>query len=236
MSNALGTQLDMWAPQMPALRKKFRVLRYDARGHGQSGVPPGPYHMAQLGHDVIALMDHLGIARAHFCGLSMGGVVGMWLGINKAARIDRLVLCGSAARIGTPETWNVRIALVNSEGMAAVVSATIERWFTAGYRQRAHKEVDLIRQMLLQMHTVGYAACCAALRDIDQREGVFAIRAPTLVIAGTHDASIPPADARLLADRIAHARYLELDAAHLSNWEAADEFTDALIGFLEQHA
>jgi 3-oxoadipate enol-lactonase len=234
LSNSLGTQFDMWAPQMPALRKQFRVLRYDTRGHGQSGVPPGPYTIAQLGEDVTALMDHLQIARAHFCGLSMGGMIGIWLGANRPARIDRLVLANTAPRIGPPELWSTRIDKVNREGMAAIVPAVIDRWFTADYQQNARKEVDLLRQMLLQTHTVGYAACCAALRDMDLREALFAIRAPTLVIAGTHDQSTPPEHGRLAADRIAGARYVELDAAHLSNWETADPFTDNLIGFLKE--
>jgi 3-oxoadipate enol-lactonase len=236
LSNLLGTQLDMWAPQMPALRKQFHVLRYDTRGHGQSGVPPGPYSIAQFGEDVIALMDHLKIARAHFCGLSMGGMTGIWLGANRPARIERLVLASTAARIGPPELWSTRIDKINREGMAAIVPGVIERWFTAPYRQSAHKEVDLLRQMLLQTHTVGYAACCAAIRDMDLREALFAIRARTLVIAGTHDQATPPVDAKLAADRIAGARYTELDAAHLSNWEKADEFTDTLTGFLKESA
>ncbi|RJG06689.1 3-oxoadipate enol-lactonase [Noviherbaspirillum cavernae] len=236
LSNSLGTQLDMWAPQMPALRKRFRVLRYDTRGHGQSSVPPGPYTIAKLGDDVIALMDHLQIDRAHFCGLSMGGMIGMWLGANRAARINRLVLCNTAALIGPPELWNTRIAKVNSEGMGAIVPAVIDRWFTPEFQKSAHNEVDLVRKMLLHTHTVGYAANCAAVRDMDLRESLFAVRAPTLVIAGAYDAATPPQDSRLVADRIAHARYVSLEAAHLSNWEVADEFTDTLVGFLTEGA
>ena len=121
LSNSLGTTLDMWTPQMPALLQHFRVLRHDARGHGRSDVTPGPYTIGQLGEDVLALMDHLGIARAHFCGLSMGGMIGMWLGTHHAHRLDRLVLCNTAAKIGTPDTWNPRIAKVEAEGMASIV-------------------------------------------------------------------------------------------------------------------
>lgn len=232
LSNSLGTQLDMWAPQMPALLKHFRVLRYDTRGHGKSSVPAGPYSIAQLGDDVIALMDHLKIDRAHFCGLSMGGMIGMWLGANRQPRIDRLVLCNTAAKIGTPELWNARIAKVDSEGMAAITSAVIDRWFTAGFVQRAAKEIEVVRRMLLDTPPAGYTANCAAVRDMDQREGLGGITAPTLVIGGTHDLATPPQDSKLVADRVKGGRYVELDAAHLSNWERPDEFTDHLVGFL----
>jgi 3-oxoadipate enol-lactonase len=232
LSNSLGTELGMWAPQMPALLKHFRVLRYDTRGHGQSSVPAGPYTIAQLGGDVIALMDHLKIERAHFCGLSMGGMIGMWLGANEPTRIDRLVLCNTAALIGPAEIWNARIAKVNSEGMAPIVPAVLDRWFTAGFQQRALKEIGEVRQMLLDTPAAGYTANCAAVRDMDQREGLGGIKAPTLVIGGTHDLATPPKDSKLVAERIPGARYVELDAAHLSNWEKPDEFTGHLVDFL----
>jgi 3-oxoadipate enol-lactonase len=236
LSNSLGTNLDMWAPQMPALLKHFRVLRYDTRGHGQSSVPAGPYSMAQLGADVIALMDHLKIDRAHFCGLSMGGMIGMWLGANQPARFDGLVLANTAAKIGAPELWNARIDKVNSEGMASITSAVIDRWFTPGFVQRAPKEVAVVRQMLLDTPAAGYTANCAAVRDMDQREGLGGITVPTLVIGGTQDLATPPQDSRLVAERIPGARYVELDAAHLSNWEVTDAFTDNLVGFLTKGA
>jgi 3-oxoadipate enol-lactonase len=232
LSNSLGTTLDMWAPQMPALLQHFRVLRHDARGHGRSDVTPGPYTIGQLGADVLALMDHLGVARAHFCGLSMGGMIGMWLGTHHAHRLDRLVLCNTAAKIGTPETWNPRIAKVEAEGMASIVDIVLDRWFTAGYRERAPEQVSIVRGMLLATAPAGYSANCAAVRDMDQRADIAAIAVPTLVIAGTHDGSTPAADGRAVADAIPGARYVELDAAHLSNWEQSEQFTQALLGFL----
>ena len=232
LSNSLGTDLGMWAPQMPALLRHFRVLRHDARGHGQSDVPPGPYSVDQLGADVLALMDHLNIERAHFCGLSMGGMIGMWLGIHHAGRLDRLVLCNTAAKIGTPDTWNPRIAKVEAEGMASVVEIVLERWFTPGFRQRAPEQVAVVREMLLQTAPAGYNANCAAVRDMDQRAEVASISVPTLVIAGTHDGSTPSADGKAAADAIPGARYVELDAAHLSNWEQSERFTQALSDFL----
>lgn len=232
LSNSLGTTLDMWQPQMPALLQHFRVLRHDARGHGRSDVTPGPYTIPQLGADVLALMDHLKIDRAHFCGLSMGGMIGMWLGTHHAGRIDRLVLCNTAAKIGTPDTWNPRIAKVEAEGMASIVDIVLDRWFTAGYRQRAPERVTIVRDMLEATAPAGYSANCAAVRDMDQRADIASISVPTLVIAGTHDGSTPAADGRAVADAIPGARYVELDAAHLSNWEQSEQFTQALLGFL----
>ncbi|MFC7514899.1 3-oxoadipate enol-lactonase [Herbaspirillum sp. GCM10030257] len=236
LSNSLGTHLEMWAPQMAALRSRFRVLRYDTRGHGMSAVPEGPYSVEQLGRDVVALMDELGIARAHFCGLSMGGMTGMWLGVHAAERIDRLVLCNTSALIGPAEVWNTRIAKVNSEGMDAIVPAVIDRWFTPAYQQRAPQEVAQVRDMLLQTPADGYTANCAAVRDMDQRADIAGIKAPTLVIAGTHDLATPAKDGKAVADSIPGARYVELDAAHLSNWEQAERFTATLVDFLTQGA
>ena len=232
LSNSLGTTLDMWAPQMPKLLQHYRVLRHDARGHGRSTVTPGPYTIPQLGGDVLALMDQLGIARAHFCGLSMGGMIGMWLGTHHAGRLNRLVLCNTAAKIGTPDTWNPRIAKVDAEGMAPIVDLVLERWFTPGFRQRAPQQVAVVRDMLQATAPAGYSANCAAVRDMDQRAEVASIAVPTLVIAGAHDGSTPAADGRAVADAIPGARYVELDAAHLSNWEQSEQFTDALLGFL----
>ncbi|MET0961459.1 MAG: 3-oxoadipate enol-lactonase [Noviherbaspirillum sp.] len=232
LSNSLGTDLGMWAPQMPALLQRFRVLRHDARGHGQSDIPPGPYSVEQLGGDVLALMDHLKIERAHFCGLSMGGMIGMWLGTHHAGRLNRLVLCNTAAKIGTPDTWNSRIAKVEAEGMASVVDIVLERWFTPGFRQRAPEQVGVVREMLLRTAPAGYNASCAAVRDMDQRTDIASIGVPTLVIAGTHDGSTPAADGKAVADAIPGASYVELDAAHLSNWEQSGRFTEALCDFL----
>jgi 3-oxoadipate enol-lactonase len=236
LSNSLGTRLEMWEPQMTALRERFRVLRYDARGHGESSVPPGPYTVPELARDVIELMDHLGIERAHHCGLSMGGMIAMWLGSERPARISRLVLANTAARIGTAELWNARIDKVNREGMTPIAPAVIDRWFTPGFQERAPEKVNAVRQMLLDTPPAGYTASCAAVRDMDQRSRLATITAPTLVIAGTHDLSTPPQDSELVADRIAGARYVELDAAHLSNWEMPDLFTTHLVGFLTEGA
>lgn len=232
LSNSLGTTLDMWLPQMAALTEHFRVLRYDTRGHGQSEVTPGPYTIAQLGGDVVALLDHLNVTRAHFCGLSMGGMTGMWLGIHAPDRINRLVLCNTSAAIGVPEMWNARIAQVRQGGMASVIPAVLERWFTADFLANAPTQVERVRTMLANSSVEGYAANCAAVRDMDQRADLGRILAQTLVIGGKHDKSTPPEHGELIAKSIPGARYVELNAAHLSNWEAAQAFTQQVQHFL----
>jgi 3-oxoadipate enol-lactonase len=232
LSNSLGTSLSMWDPQMPALQQRFRVLRYDTRGHGRSGLSPAPYQVDRLGRDVIALLDALDIPQAMFCGLSMGGMTGMWLGVHAPQRFSKLVLCNTAAKIGTPEVWNTRIATVESNGMAAIVSGVIQRWFTDGFVAAQPATVETISAMLLATAPKGYCDACGAVRDMDQRDSIAAIRAPTLVIAGTHDLATPAADGRLAAGRIPGAQYVEFPAAHLSNIEVAADFTKELTGFL----
>ncbi|MGH9712982.1 MAG: 3-oxoadipate enol-lactonase [Candidatus Acidiferrales bacterium] len=233
LSNSLGTNFSMWDAQASALAPRFRVLRYDTRGHGQSSVTAGPYSITQLGRDVVHLLDALEIERAHFCGLSMGGMIGMWLGVYAARRLDRLVLSNTAAKIGTPEIWNARIDVVRQRGMAAIAEAIIQRWFTPEFIARAPDQIERTRQMILSTPPEGYAANCAAIRDMDQRETISRIAAPTLVIAGSRDTGTTPADARYITDRIPGAKCVELDAAHLSNIEAAKMFTATLLQFLE---
>ena len=234
LSNSLGTNLSMWDPQIPALAARFRVLRYDTRGHGESAVTAGPYSITQLGRDVVGLLDGLGIERAHFCGLSMGGVIGMWLGVYAAERINRLVLCNTAAKIGTTEGWNTRIEMVRTKGMGAVAETQAQRWFTPAFTAKSQDVVASMRQMIANTSPDGYAANCGAIRDMDQRETISRIRARTLVIGGSHDPVIPAADVRYLADTIPDAKLVELDASHLSNVEAADAFTNALLKFLTE--
>ena len=232
LSNSLGTSVAMWEPQMPALTRRFRVLRYDSRGHGATAVTPGPYSIPQLARDVIGLLDALAIPRAHFCGLSMGGMVGMWLGANAPERIDRLVLCNTSAKIGSPEMWNARIDRVRSDGVASIADAVLERWFTPAFRQREPTSLARMRAMLIATPAEGYCAACAAVRDMDQWNALPTIRCPTLVITGAHDVATPAADGRRIAQSIPGATYVELDAAHISNVEAGAEFTSAVSVFL----
>ncbi len=232
LSNSLGTSLDMWEPQMSTLASRFRVVRYDGRGHGQSEVTPAPYAIDQLAQDALALLDMLAIPHAHFCGLSMGGMVGMWIGINAPARIDRLVLANTAAKIGTAEMWDTRIDAVRKGGTASIASAVFARWFTPSLLEQPTPVIAQLRTTFERTPAEGYVASCAAIRDADLRHGLPRIHAPTLVIAGTDDLATPADDGRFAADHIVKARYVELPAAHLSNIQAAPAFTQALVQFL----
>jgi 3-oxoadipate enol-lactonase len=236
LSSSLGTDHRLWDPQLPALAERFRVLRYDMRGHGRSAVPPGPWDVATLGRDVLGLLDHLGVGEVSFCGLSLGGMIGMWLAVNAPERIRRLVLANTAAWLGPPEAWGARVAAVEKGGTAAIAEDVLGRWFTAAFRTARPEAVEHTRAMLLATPAAGYAAACAAIRDMDQRADVARIRAPALVVAGASDVATPPAAGRFLAGRIPGTRYVELAAAHLSNVEAAEPFTRAVLGFLAEEA
>ena len=234
LSNSLGTNLSMWDPQANVLCEKFRVLRYDTRGHGLSSVTPGPYTTEQLGRDVVALLDALKIESVYFCGLSMGGMIGIWLGVNAANRIKGLALCNTAAKIWTADGWNARIKDVKERGMAAIATTVVLRWFSENFVKKSPEVVEAMRQMLLQAPPEGYAGCCAAIRDTDQRGDLARVKARTLVIAGALDPVIPLADTKFVAAGISGASYIELQAAHLSNIEAAPQFTEALVKFLSE--
>ncbi len=237
LSNSLGTDLGMWDTQIPALAQSFRVVRYDTRGHGASLVTAGPYSIAQLGADVLALLDALNIEKAAFCGLSMGGLIGQWLGINAPERFTHLVLCNTAAKIGNAEGWNSRIETVNAGGQQAMRDlrdASIARWFTPEFAAAQPQEADRVVSMLASTSPAGYTANCAAVRDGDFREQLGAIQAKTLIVCGTEDAVTTPADGRFMQERIRGAEQVEFHAAHLSNVEAGDAFTQALLGFLQR--
>ncbi len=232
LSNSLGTDFGMWNPQMALWTQHFRVLRYDTRGHGKSALPPGPCTIADLADDALALLDYLGIARVNFCGLSLGGMTGMQFAVRHPQRLERLALCNTSPYMGPPSNWDVRIAAVNSGGMHAVTDGVLGRWFTPRHRQHQQEDVAQVRQMLLETSVSGYAACCAAIRDMDQRESIKQIARPTLVIAGSTDPATPPADGKLIAGSIAGAKYVELEAAHLSNRERVEEFGTAVRDFM----
>jgi 3-oxoadipate enol-lactonase len=231
-SNSLGANYSMWDPQAREFHKKFRLLRYDTRGHGQSSATPGPYSIEQLAKDVVSLLDELDLARVHFCGLSMGGMIGMWLAVSAPERLNKLVLCNTGAKIGTLDAWNARIEAVRKNGMKSIAPAVVERWFTPAFRQKSPALISNTHKMIEEANADGYAACCAAIRDCDYREQVAAIRTPTLVISGAHDPATPPADGRFLAQQIPGAHYAELNAAHLSNIEDQDRFNQELAVFL----
>lgn len=234
LSNSLGTRLEMWDDQMPVFSSRYRVVRYDKRGHGESELKVGPTGFARLTRDAVELLDHLGIARADWCGLSMGGMSGMWAGTHHGDRFGKLVLCNTAPSMPTADMWNQRIATVKADGLRPLIPSIVDRWFTKRFQEAAPQAVARIVAMLETTPPEGYAACSAAIRDMDQREAIRTIANPVLVVAGTHDGSTPPARGREIAARIPGARFVELDAAHLSNIEQTEAFNAAVFDFLTQ--
>jgi 3-oxoadipate enol-lactonase len=232
LSNSLGSDMSMWSPQLVELSKRFRVLRYDTRGHGRSDAPPGPYTIEQLTQDVIGLLDHLEIERAHFAGVSMGGLTGIALGARFANRFERLVLCNTAAKIGSPEVWEPRAARARNEGMLALADAVLPRWFTAQFIERNPLVLAQVRDVFVHTDKDGYASNCDAINAADLRDEARTIKARTLVISGTHDLAATPAQGRELAASVPGARYVEFDASHISNVELADQFTQTVTDFL----
>jgi 3-oxoadipate enol-lactonase len=237
LSNSLASNLNMWAAQVPALLAAgFRVLRYDARGHGHSQVPAGPYTMEMLAADALGLMDALQLEKVHFCGLSMGGMTGQMLATHHSARLNSLVLCATAAYMGPPELWAGRIKLVEESGMAAVAGPTIDRWFTARNQRALPAAVAEVRAGILATPAAGYAACAAAIRDMDQRETIHAIRVPTLVMVGALDPGTTVEAARLMHARIPGAELLIIpESQHFFNVEMPQQFNAGLLDFLARH-
>ncbi len=233
LSNSLGTNLSLWEPQLPVFAQDFRVLRYDSRGHGQTSATPGEYSVELLARDILQLLDALQLDRVHFCGLSIGGMTGMWLAANAQDRLQKLVVCNTAPKIGNPEAWNARIKTVRERGTKSVSESVVERWFTPDFRATNPAVVAKTKSMIDSTSTDGYAGSCAAVRDFDFWPGVATICAPTLVIAGAHDSAVPPADAQKLAREIPGACYAELSAAHISNIEDAARFTAEVAAFLK---
>jgi 3-oxoadipate enol-lactonase len=236
LSNSLGTRLEMWDPQMQALTRRYRVLRYDSRGHGRSDAPDGPYTIEMLADDAVGLLDALEIERVHFCGLSMGGMVGQVLGARHGDRLVTLALCSTACRLPPRELWDERIRLASASGMAAIADAVVERWFTEAYRREPTVQLERMKRMILETPAHGYAACCAAIRDMDLRDLIPAIRVPTLVIVGEDDPATPPQKAEEILRLIPGAQ-LEVfpDAAHLLNIEQDVVFEAALTSLLDRH-
>lgn len=237
LCNSLGTNLAMWDAQADALAGDFFVVRHDSRGHGQSGSGGAPFGVDRLGRDVIALLDHLQIERAAFCGISMGGLVGQWLGIHHPQRLAKLVLANTAARIGNAEAWRARAALVRRDGMDAVADGAAARWFTPSFIAREVATAATVARMVATLRgqdAHGYAACCEALAQADLRAQVTAISVPTLVIAGEHDPVTTVDDGRWLQQQIAGASLATVAASHISNVEQPQQFTSLLHAFLSQ--
>ncbi len=230
--NSIGTTRELWARQLPRLSKSFRVITYDARGHGFSQATVGDYTIEQLGRDALAILDDAGAESAHVCGISLGGITGMWLGVHAPRRIHSLVVANTAARIGSVQMWTERIAFVREQGMAALADMTMPRWFTEAFRTREPLTIEQFRAMVASCSTDGYLGCSAALRDEDLREAIAGIRCPVLCIAGSADVATPPDALQFIHERIAGSRLIMLDAAHLSNVEQNEAFNRALLDFL----
>src|ERR1700692_163482 len=234
LSNSLGCTLRMWEPQMKAFTHLSRVTRYDRRGHGKSGVPPGPYSMARFGRDVLAILDDLNIDKVHWWGLSMGGMVGQWLGANAPDRFGKIILSNTACYYPDPTNWLNRIKAVKEGGIAAIADTVIAGWLTADFREREPQITANMKALLLAPPLQAYPACGEALSTLDQRALWPKIKSPTLVIAGRHDMATPVAAGEFIRSKIPGASMTILDAAHISNVEQPHAFSDAVIGFLAQ--
>lgn len=233
LSASLGSDLRMWEPQVAPLAQHFRVVRYDHRGHGQSPVPDGPYRIEELADDLLGVLDQLGIERAHLCGVSLGGMVGMQLAAMAPDRVDRLVLCCTSAKLGTPASWHDRAAVVRARGVRAVADAVWGRWFTPAFDDRHPGEARELRSMLEATPTEGYAACCEAIALMDLVPLLARIRAPTLVLAGADDPATPPEHGRAIVEAVPDARLMILPhARHLANVEQDDAVTSVILQHL----
>lgn len=231
--HSLGATLEMWEPQVAPLTADRRVVRLDLRGHGGSPVPPGPYELADLGADVLALLDRLEIGRASLCGISLGGMVAMWLAANAPQRVDRLVLCSTSAALGPPEAMYERAAVARAEGPAALADAVAARWLTPGYAAEHPEALRRLRDMIASTPAEGYAGCCEAIATMRLDGTLERIVAPTYVVAGADDPSTPPEHAARIAARIPGARMAVVaDAAHLANVEHPDEINALILRHL----
>jgi 3-oxoadipate enol-lactonase len=234
-SGSLGSDLRMWEPQVePLVENGFRVVRYDHRGHGDSPVPEAPYTIADIGQDLIALLDTLDVPRAHVVGLSLGGMTGMWAAANAPGRIASLVLCCTSAKLGPPENWADRARAVRAGGTGSIADGVVSRWVTPAYRETHPERVEYLRQMVTGTSDEGYAACCGAIENMDLTGDLPKISAPVLVLSGAEDKATPPDHGQRIADAIPGARLDIVEgAAHLGSFEQADRFTQLILEHLK---
>jgi 3-oxoadipate enol-lactonase len=232
LSNSLGTTMQMWDAQVAPFADHFRVVRYDSRGHGKSGAPAGPYTMDRLGRDALAVLDTLGVEKTNWCGLSLGGMVGQWIAANAPARMERMVVSNTASYFADKSGWTERLRLVGEKGIPAFAAQNMERWFTKEFRERSPDVVARVQAMFASTPVEGYLGCGAAVRDVDHRELLPKISAPTLVIAGRHDGATPPEANEYISKRIPGAQFALVDASHLSNIEQAQAYTRMVLDFL----
>jgi 3-oxoadipate enol-lactonase len=234
LSNSLMSNFNMWDDTVPALTDKYRVLRYDTRGHGRSGVTPGPYSIALLAEDLIALLDALQVGKAHVVGLSMGGMTAQYVGANFPERVLSLGLCNTASEMPPRATWAQRIESAQQGGIEALVDGTIQRWFREGFTQRAPEKISRVRKMILATTVEGYIANASAVRDMSQTTMLLKIKAPTLVMTGRQDPACTVEQGTVLHRMIDGSKFVIIeDAAHLSNIEQPEVFNRNLRGFLD---
>jgi 3-oxoadipate enol-lactonase len=237
MSVSLGTDLSMWDPQLPALAERYRVLRYDLRGHGASPIPAGPYSIGDLGGDVLEVLDHLKLDRVCLCGLSIGAMASIWVAAHAPDRVERLVACCTSAHFGDDASaaYRARAQTVVDQGLEPIADAALARWFTPRFIDAHPQTVERVRRGLLSTSREGYAGCCEALATLDLRPALRSVEAPTLVIAGRQDPATPPEHGRVIADGVRAARFEVIeDAAHLANIEQPDAMTKLITEHLEE--
>ncbi|NTI78725.1 3-oxoadipate enol-lactonase [Rhizobium rhizogenes] len=234
--NSLGTDLRMWDQQVAELGQYFRILRYDRRGHGSSTAPPEPYALSDLGQDVIALLNAFEIGRAHFCGLSIGGLTGQWLGVHAPDRLLKLVVCATAPRIGTAGGWASRIDDVRKNGLKPIREATRERWFSPAYAESNPLLVSDVLDRFETTSPTGYIGCCAALAGADLASDLAGIDVPLLAISGADDPVCPPSDLRKIASAVPHGRHVSLPGRHIFSIESPLQFNGAVREFLQAQA
>ena len=238
LSHSLATSLAMWEPQVAALAARYRVLRYDTRGHGGTDAPDGSYSLDQLADDAVALLRALGIERTHFIGLSMGGMIGQVLGLKHPALLRSLALCDTSSRIPVEarSVWDERVRVAETQGMEPHVEPTIGRWFTAPFVAQRAEIVEPVRAMIRQTKPQGYIGCCHAIKVLDLTDRLHGITTPTLIIVGEDDVGTPVAASRAIHDRIKGSELVILkSASHLSNVEQMEAFNRALTLFLAKH-
>jgi len=234
LSNSLGTTSMMWSVQAASLASRFRVVTFDTRGHGESDSPPPPWTIDDLGNDVVALLDELALDRIDFAGVSLGGMLGMWLAVNAPGRVNRLTLICTSARISAPDAYLQRAAVVRANGIEPIVDPVVDRWFTPAFARQHPHVVQEYKEMLAKSPLDGYAACCEAIAHMDLRSDIGRISAPTLVISGADDLAIPPAHGAAIAAAIPGASFVAVaGAAHLANVEQSDEVTRLLFDHLQ---
>lgn len=234
LSNSIGASMGMWDEISDRLSGQVSLVRYDTRGHGKSDVPTGPYSIERLGLDVLAILDALKIQQTFFCGTSLGGVTGMWLGANRGERLTGLGLANTAANFPPASMWRERAAAVRTNGMSSLVSATLDRWFTKAFRDRAPERIKQMAEMIGATPSEGYAGCCDVLAVADLRPRLSDISCPVQVICGAHDPSTPPARGEEIVAAIKGAQMVTLDAAHISAVEAPDAFARELTKFMSR--